>query len=95
MSTEFPPRERGWSHSAPVALQGAVVSPARAGMVPPDALGSCSAMCFPRASGDGPLIRPPSSASGLFPPRERGWSHGKLHLVASILVSPARAGMVR
>ncbi len=33
---------------------------------------------FPRASGDGPDIKPVKFGTATFPPRERGWSlHGK------------------
>ena len=50
---------------------------------------------FPRASGDGPKAQREAAAEGKFPPRERGWSLASLRYGMAILVSPARAGMVR
>ncbi len=55
--TQFPPHPRGWT---PPAVGGAVqvlVSPAPAGMDPPDCPPSTLARCFPRTRGDGPRPR--------------------------------------
>ena len=49
---------------------------------------------FPRASGDGPFDHGQQSATGAFPPRERGWSRKQEEWIPSLPVSPARAGMV-
>ena len=90
----FPPRERGWSRWR--ADSGGVfhVSPARAGMVPPDSRRAPCDEGFPRASGDGPPAFRDIYLMQLFPPRERGWSHVIEPMSTGKTVSPARAGMV-
>ena len=55
---------------------------------------SLEACCFPRASGDGPLICWTEIMSIQFPPRERGWSLRRFRQCFQPTVSPARAGMV-
>ena len=52
---KFPPRERGWSPAADCAATRRAVSPARAGMVLSLAVDAVLCLCFPRASGDGPV----------------------------------------
>ncbi len=92
--TWFPPRERGWSPRAAQVASAARVSPARAGMVPPQCAPGSPATSFPRASGDGPTSASGHECAHWFPPRERGWSLVKISLPQDPGVSPARAGMV-
>ena len=90
----FPPRERGWSLLALRIQCLAIVSPARAGMVPSSSPACSTATRFPRASGDGPLFGLWRFARVAFPPRERGWSPDNRPIQGTGCVSPARAGMV-
>ena len=53
----FPPRERGWSRTPYIRMDGTRVSPARAGMVPVSRRAERRLVSFPRASGDGPSSR--------------------------------------
>ena len=64
-------------------------------MVPESAIQVRGLFCFPRASGDGPLLAVQVFVPDLFPPRERGWSHRHRHGQGPAGVSPARAGMVQ
>ena len=91
---QFPPRERGWSHTGGAAEGCRAVSPARAGMVPGKKAELTGKKGFPRASGDGPCSISVPRLAGEFPPRERGWSLSGANLSYADLVSPARAGMV-
>ena len=50
---------------------------------------------FPRASGDGPVLKLDEMTVLKFPPRERGWSLATPVRGRAQVVSPARAGMVR
>ena len=90
----FPPRERGWSVKRLQRLQGGVVSPARAGMVPCQSVRRWIRRRFPRASGDGPVGLLVLVPNAVFPPRERGWSLQHAPRRGQLPVSPARAGMV-
>ena len=94
LAGEFPPRERGWSLSQGPTAEVIGVSPARAGMVPGVEARLSSRRSFPRASGDGPLLRVGTVQEVEFPPRVRGWSQGKAGNDWLPPVSPARAGMV-
>ena len=91
---KFPPRERGWSRLQHRHEIPRPVSPARAGMVPKPCPTKPSTPSFPRASGDGPDIKPVKFGTATFPPRERGWSLPGLLPHRMRVVSPARAGMV-
>ena len=91
---QFPPRERGWSHTGGAAEGCRAVSPARAGMVPGKKAELTGKKGFPRASGDGPTLGNDNTLGNQFPPRERGWSLQHLGAQAGGRVSPARAGMV-
>ncbi len=71
-SARFPPRERGWSLTGSMVDTRAVVSPARAGMVPCPSGEPPFRPGFPRASGDGPESEPRELRYKGFPPRERG-----------------------
>ena len=90
----FPPRERGWSPATQIWPGQPCVSPARAGMVPKLPSSRRWQWRFPRASGDGPLLRLAAALDAAFPPRERGWSRAVRGQHARQFVSPARAGMV-
>ena len=63
-------------------------------MVPTSKPAAFAAICFPRASGDGPEYEPKDLGRLEFPPRERGWSRPVFPHAQSVCVSPARAGMV-
>ena len=90
---EFPPRERGWSLKQGIPIARAVVSPARAGMVPRLVADCRRRMCFPRASGDGPSTATLPCGISAFPPRERGWTPDAARVGQVRRVPPARAGM--
>ncbi len=90
-----PPRTRGWTGGQRTDGLGGVGSPAHAGM---DRSAGCTALRpgrLPRARGDGPrrcrLLHP----RPLAPPRTRGWTRVEVLQRASLLGSPAHAGMDR
>ena len=93
-ASRFPPRERGWSLRYCKRRSEHRVSPARAGMVPMHFCLLFLFTSFPRASGDGPHRYWVKCCVSPFPPRERGWSIYRPQGRRSLVVSPARAGMV-
>ena len=68
------PRTRGWSPAPPAHGQLRRVLPAHAGMVPRPLPACCALRCAPRARGDGPAGRGPTSVPSSCSPRTRGWS---------------------
>src|SRR6185312_15658726 len=69
------------------------VSPACAGMKGCAGRRSIERIGFPRTRGDGRSQRTPEHTMEAFPPHARGWKAMVTTDVASISVSPARAGM--
>ncbi len=93
-SSKCSPLARGWSgeHCSDHVCRG--VLPARAGMVPTrGGIGDPGAGA-PRSRGDGPHARHGRTASARCSPLARGWSPCVLVPIASVVVLPARAGMV-
>ena len=96
VSTEmWSPRERGWTGGARRCRASRHVVPARAGVDLPDATGSGTPNCGPRASGGGPLRRHIEAALERWSPRERGWTRAVGAADRDRRVVPARAGVDR
>ena len=70
----FPPHSRGWTRTSACARVLLPVSPALAGMDPPNFKLRHYLGCFPRTRGDGPSPHPRPGPSTRFPPHSRGWT---------------------
>ena len=89
----FPPHTRGWTAVAEAISDNAGVSPAHAGMDPPESRLRPRKRSFPRTRGDGPLNLAGGRSQTPFPPHTRGWTVVAKVLGELLVVSPAHAGM--
>ena len=95
LETVFSPRERGCSELGAGCLGLDCVFPARAGMFLRRSAVHLVDDCFPRASGDVPMVPLSGDGASAFSPRERGCSLPELAQSVIDGVFPARAGMFR
>ncbi len=91
--TTAPPRMRGWTLLAPLAVQFGVGSPAHAGMDPDRQICKSFSPRLPRACGDGPNEAGSIGIADEAPPRMRGWTKLAESVVPADEGSPAHAGM--
>ena len=89
----FPPQARGWTLLLCHLGRGHSVSPAGAGMDPPDRPAIRGHQGFPRRRGDGPSALSLGCGWYAFPPQARGWTPDYADPKRLGDVSPAGAGM--
>ena len=87
----FPPPVRGWTQWGTRHPENAEVSPACAGMDPPDVDCTENTVSFPRLCGDGPAMGTTARCISPFPPPVRGWTQGADSRAHIPEVSPACA----
>ncbi len=88
------PHARGWSLSLRGEPGVGVALPARAGMVPGAVVGGRRGRGAPRTRGDGPYACQSAARDVLCSPHARGWSAAVDEWRHTLIVLPARAGMV-
>ncbi len=88
------PPARGWSQVRTPGQRGALVLPARAGMVPARPVVTSRPNCAPRPRGDGPMVSVSRNPARTCSPPARGWSLRADLGDGVTRVLPARAGMV-
>src|SRR5690606_25004931 len=91
----FPPHTRGSTCVDEEEILARLVSPAYAGIDPPDPLGRYSRSSFPRIRGDRPPPGCPHNRRSPFPPHTRGSTCRADARRADPPVSPAYAGIDR
>ena len=94
-AARFPPHVRGWTPDNDAGRRRINVSPARAGMDPPNQPTRTKPLSFPRTCGDGPGRQRSERDAPRFPPHVRGWTCLAPWGFWHVTVSPARAGMDR
>ena len=92
-SQSAPPLARGWTPLQNDISLKTAGSPARAGMDPNNQEPKKEKNRLPRSRGDGPRTIEIMASEGLAPPLARGWTLVRQYKAASVLGSPARAGM--
>ena len=93
-SASCSPRTRGWSQGGAGRRQELALLPAHAGMVPCADPPRRPQRPAPRARGDGPLSRRPTTPPADCSPRTRGWSRPSESARRGSLLLPAHAGMI-